>query len=178
MRNSFLFSLFILAGTGIATVALADSQPDAAMQKLVTQGAYVATLGDCAACHTAPGGKPFAGGLPIKSNVGTIYSTNITPDVATGIGNYTEAQFDRAVRQGVRADGAHLYPAMPYPSYSKISDADMHALYAYFKHGVAPVSARPQKTKLSFPYNQRWGMSLWNMAFGASPGFKPIPGAS
>jgi fructose 5-dehydrogenase cytochrome subunit len=130
----------------------------------VMRGAYVATASDCNACHTAPGGKPFAGGLPIASPVGTIYSTNITPSAA-GIRQYTEDQFARAVRAGVRADGANLYPAMPYTSYKLLTDADVHDLYTYLKHGVAPVDTVPKQTALPFPMNVRLSMKVWNLLF-------------
>ena len=90
------------------------------------------------ACHTAASGKPYAGGYAIDSPLGTIYATNITPSKKGGIGHYTEADFARALRQGVRADGSHLYPAMPYTSYALLSDADVGDLYHYFMHAVAP----------------------------------------
>jgi mono/diheme cytochrome c family protein len=96
--------------------------------------------------------------------VGTIYSSNITPS-ATGIGAYTEAQFARAVRAGVRADGANLYPAMPYTSYKWLTDADIHDLYMYFEHGVAPVDIAPRQTALPFPMNIRLSMKIWNLLF-------------
>lgn len=98
----------------------------------VEKGHYLATAADCVACHTAPGGKPFAGGYPIKTPVGTIYSTNITPSPTTGIGHYTKAEFFNAVQQGIGRGGKRLYPAMPYTSYAGITDNDMEALYAFF----------------------------------------------
>jgi mono/diheme cytochrome c family protein len=137
----------------------------------VQRGAYIATASDCAACHTVPGGKPFAGGLPIASPVGTIYSTNITPSAAAGIGGYTEAEFARAVRQGVRKSGENLYPAMPYTSYRLLTDADVHDLYAYFQHGVAPVDVVPTRTVLPFPLNIRASMMGWNLLFRAEGPF-------
>lgn len=151
-----------------ATAATDGDHATTSQDSLVKRGAYVSRLGDCAACHTAPQGKPFAGGLPIDSNLGTIYSTNITPDKENGIGGYSEQEFADAVRNGVRKDGAHLYPAMPYPSYKKISDRDMQALYAYFQHGVAPVHEKGPVTDLSFPFSQRWGMMFWNWLFDSS----------
>ncbi len=119
---------------GIAALALSTSilsaQPAASQDAdLVKQGAYISKLGDCVACHTKEGGKPMSGGLELKTPFGKLYSTNITPDKKTGIGSYTFAQFDRAMRQGVAADGHNLYPAMPYPSYAKMTDGDMRALY-------------------------------------------------
>src|SRR5712672_1902859 len=90
-------------------------------EELIKSGEYLATAADCGACHTAPGGKPFAGGLPLGTPLGTIYSTNITPSADFGIGRYTEEEFSRALRRGVRRDGANLYPAMPYTSYAKFT---------------------------------------------------------
>jgi mono/diheme cytochrome c family protein len=133
---------------------------------LIEQGRYLAVAGDCAACHTRPdGGKPFAGGYGIVSPLGMIVSSNITPSRTAGIGAYTEAAFARALRQGVRADGGHLYPAMPYTSYTGMTDADVHALYTYFMHGVAAVDAPPPRTALPFPFNLRMSMLAWNLLF-------------
>lgn len=134
---------------------------------------YVAQLGDCAACHTAPGGKPFAGGLAISSPFGAIYASNITPDPEHGIGDYTLDEFSQAVRQGVRKDGANLYPAMPYPSFAKVSDEDIAALYEFLMHEVQPVGEAVPRTELSFPYSQRWGLSAWNLVNRPAIGFTP-----
>ncbi|MBE9603792.1 cytochrome c [Acetobacteraceae bacterium H6797] len=147
-------------------------------QAVIARGAYLARAGDCVACHTAPGGKEFAGGLAIESNLGKIFSTNITPDRQSGIGGYTEAQFAAALRDGKRADGANLYPAMPYPSYAKLTDEDVHALYVYFMKGVQPVASAAPETRLSFPFNLRFGLAFWNFAFGNSTRFQPNPQAS
>ena len=103
------------------------------------RGEYLARAGDCVACHSVPGGKAFAGGLKMATPVGTIATTNITPDPETGIGRYTLDDFDRALRRGVARDGHHLYPAMPYPSYAVMADDDVRALYDYFMHAVPPV---------------------------------------
>lgn len=146
--------------------------------QLIKQGEYLSRLGDCMACHTVSGKGDYAGGLAIESNLGTIYSTNITPDKEHGIGNYSEQQFSDAVRKGVLPNGSRLYPAMPYPDYAKISDADMHALYVYFMKGVKPSSEQPPETDLSFPFSQRWGMRFWNWAFISDKPFQPIGGAS
>jgi len=141
---------------------------------LISRGAYLAKLGDCAGCHTVPKqGAPFAGGLPMGSPFGTIYSTNITPDPQTGIGRYSYADFERALRDGVAPGGKRLYPAMPYASFTKINDSDMHALYAYFMHGVQPVAHRPPETKLPFPFSQRWGLAFWDFAFVQHERFIP-----
>lgn len=173
-----LKSLFIasslLMGLGLAATAQA-AEDEAA---LIKQGEYLSRLGDCMACHSVEGKPAYSGGLAIESNLGTIYSTNITPDKEHGIGNYTEQQFSDAVRKGKLPDGTHLYPAMPYPDYAKISDEDMHALYVYFMKGVKPSSEQPAETSLSFPFSQRWGMALWNMVFTDDKAFQPIGGAT
>ncbi|CAJ0810777.1 c-type cytochrome [Ralstonia flaminis] len=139
----------------------------------VERGRYVARLGDCVACHTSDKSKPMAGGLALQTPFGALYSTNITPDATTGIGRYTFEQFDRAMRKGVAADGHNLYPAMPYPSYAKTTPEDMQALYAYLMKGVAPVQQTNKPLGMSFPFNQRWGLSLWNWAFLESEPFQP-----
>lgn len=145
-----------------AVEALAAPAVDGEMLK---RGEYVARLGDCIACHTTPGGEPMAGGLELKTPFGVIYSTNITPDRKTGIGSYTFAQFDRAMREGVAADGHNLYPAMPYPSYAKMAPDDMQALYAYMMHGVAASERQNRPSEMKWPFSMRWGLSLWNALF-------------
>lgn len=137
-------------------------------QQEIERGRYLSVAGDCAACHNAPKGKgaaEMAGGYGIVSPLGTIYSTNITPSREHGIGAYSEAEFARAVREGVRRDGARLYPAMPYTSYAALTDADIHALYAYFMSAVSPVDKAPQATSLPFPFNIRTSMRVWNALF-------------
>nr|WP_067705385.1 cytochrome c [Erwinia sp. ErVv1] len=171
LKGLLLANVLLISG-GYAQLAQAD---DAA---LIKQGEYISRLGDCGACHSLPGKPAFSGGLAIESNLGTIYSTNITPDKEHGIGRYSEQQFSDAVRKGVLPDGKRLYPAMPYPDYAKISDADMHALYAYFMQGVKPSAEQPPETDLSFPFSQRWGMRFWNWAFTSDKPFKPLDGAS
>ncbi|MDR5800288.1 cytochrome c [Caballeronia sp. LZ001] len=138
---------------------------DAFADALVARGAYLAKAGDCVACHSAPRGKPMTGGLPMMTPLGAIYTTNITPDPDTGIGRYTEEDFAKALREGVAKDGHNLYPAMPYPSYAKINDEDMHALYAYFMHGVAPIKQANREPDFKWPLTMRWPLKLWNMVF-------------
>ena len=141
---------------------------------LVEKGRKLAVAADCAACHTTPqGGAPFAGGYPIGSPLGTIYATNITPSATHGIGSYTLEDFTRALRQGVRKDGAHLYPAMPYTAYTQISDDDTAALYAYFMHGVKPVDQAAPQTALPFPFNLRFSMAVWNALYLKDQRFVP-----
>lgn len=151
---------------------------ETARDALIKQGEYLSRLGDCMACHTVAGKESYAGGLAIHSPLGTIYSTNITPDKQHGIGNFTEQQFADAVRKGVLPDGRHLYPAMPYPDYAKITDQDIKALYAYFMYGVKPSQQQPPLTSLRFPFNQRWGMGLWNWAFTDNTPFTPFKEAT
>lgn len=130
----------------------------------VERGHYLALAGNCATCHTVAGGETMAGGLPFKTPFGTLYSTNITPDPDTGIGNWTEEQFANAMRKGVRPDGQHLYPAFPYTAFTKLSDEDVSALYAYMKT-VPAVNAPAPANELSFPASQRWAMGIWKMLF-------------
>jgi alcohol dehydrogenase (quinone), cytochrome c subunit len=152
----------LLGGVGGDRAAKLDEIPN---QHLIERGAYIAVLGDCAACHTAPQGPEFAGGLAIATPIGAVYTTNITPDKATGVGNYTFGDFERAVRRGIRPDGSALYPAMPFPSYARVSDADMKALYAYFMNGVRPV-ARPDKAPdIPWPLSMRWPLTYWRWMF-------------
>src|SRR6185369_15004965 len=146
---------------------------DTTNAELIRGGQYLATAGDCLACHTAPGGKPYAGGLALPTPLGAIIATNITPSKTAGIGSYTLAQFTDALRKGIRADGKHLYPAMPYTSYAKVTDEDVQALYAYFMHAVEPVDAAPDETRLPFPFNIRLSMAVWNLLFLDRAVFQP-----
>lgn len=135
-------------------------------QALILRGKYLAVASDCIACHDGGKNGAFAGGKSLATPLGAVYATNITPSKTHGIGNYTEAQFARALREGVRADGAHLYPAMPYTAYAKITDDDVKALYTYFMHDVAPVDApTPAQTALPFPFGIRATMGVWNALF-------------
>jgi mono/diheme cytochrome c family protein len=161
----------LLAMLGGSAAFGADPDP-----ALVQRGKYLARAGDCVACHTAPGVAAMAGGLVLASPLGSIVSTNITPSRSAGIGNYTLAQFSDALRRGVRADGARLYPAMPYTAYALVTDADARALYAYFMLGVAPVDAKPVRhTALPFPFNLRSSMALWNALYLDSKPFAADP---
>ena len=142
---------------------------------LIAQGQYLSRAADCAACHTAPGGKPFAGGLGMQTPMGTIYSTNITPDPDTGIGAYDYADFERAVRRGIRHDGQPLYPAMPYASYVIASDAEIKALYAYFMGSVQPVRQDNADSTIPWPANMRWPLAWWQLLFARPRSFSPDP---
>ena len=161
----------------IVTCSMAQAAP--ASQELVKRGAYLARAGDCLACHTTPKGKPYAGGgAPIATPMGAIYSTNITPDPETGIGNYSMDDFVRAMREGVAKDGHRLYPAMPYTSYAKLSQNDLSALYAYFMQGLEPVHNTNRPTKLSWPRSVRSLMAIWNALYLKKGEYDPDPNKS
>ncbi|KWZ38115.1 alcohol dehydrogenase [Burkholderia savannae] len=162
----------MLAALAVSTGARAASPDDA----LVARGAYLAKAGDCIACHTAARGKPFAGGLPMETPMGAIYATNITPDPETGIGGYSETDFARALREGVAKDGHNLYPAMPYPSYAKLADGDVKALYAYFMHGVEPVKQANRAPDIPWPLGMRWPLKIWNAVFLDAGAYRDKPG--
>lgn len=134
-------------------------------QALVDKGRYLARAADCVACHTAAGGKPFAGGLAFDTPIGKIYSSNITPDKGTGIGDYSYEDFDRAVRHGISKDGSTLYPAMPYVSYARVKPSDVKALYAFFKFGVTPVAQANKPVDIPWPLSMRWPLSFWRKMF-------------
>jgi mono/diheme cytochrome c family protein len=143
-----------------------------AQASLVERGQYLAKAADCMVCHTTQGGKEYAGGLGFKLPFGTLYSTNITPDKETGIGNYSDKDFLNAVQRGIRHDGARLYPAMPYTSYTYITDADALAIKAYL-FSLPPVRAEPSVNTLAFPFNQRWAMMFWSAVFNPDTRFEP-----
>ncbi len=159
---AIVFAVFALTPASAPPAMLGEPKMD---ETAVEHGAYLAQLGDCAGCHTAKGGKEMAGGLPFDTPMGRLYSTNITPDAKTGIADYTLAQFEGALRRGVRGDGAHLFPAMPYPSFAKLTDDDVKALYAYFMKGVAPVDEPNKSEEIRFPFNLRPALALWKVAF-------------
>ncbi|KAA0073960.1 cytochrome c [Tardiphaga sp. P9-11] len=139
---------------------------------LVERGEYLARAADCMVCHTAPGAKEYTGGFAFKLPFGTLYSTNITPDKETGIGNYTDQDFLNAVRRGKRHDGARLYPAMPYTSYTYMTDSDVLAVKAYL-FSLPPVISKPPVNTLAFPFNQRWAMTFWSAFFNPDTRFQP-----
>jgi len=163
-----------------ATVALSDyngADPTGVPAELanadpIKRGEYLARAADCMVCHSAPDSAEYAGGLAFPLPFGTLYSTNITPDKATGIGDYSDQDFLNAVHRGIRRDGANLYPAMPYTSYTYMTDADALAIKAYL-FSLAPVHSAGQANTLTFPFNQRWGMSIWSFFFNENVRFAP-----
>ena len=130
-----------------------------------SEGEYMAKVSDCVACHTAEGGQPMAGGKKFPTPVGDIYATNITPDKTSGIGNYSYDDFEKAVRQGIAKDGHALYPAMPYPSYAKMTDKDIHELYDYFMHEVPASAAKNKESDIPWLLSARWPLHVWNWLF-------------
>ena len=140
-----------------------------------THGRYLAVAGDCNACHTQPGGAFFAGGRALATPLGAVYSTNITPDPDHGVGRYTLPEFIRLMRQGVARDGRRIYPAMPYPSYTKVSDSDLQDILAYLQHGVRPVAKMDRASDIPWPLSIRWPIAFWNKAFLDDRRFKPDP---
>jgi mono/diheme cytochrome c family protein len=139
---------------------------------LVRRGEYLAHAADCVVCHTAKGGREYAGGFAFTLPFGTIYSSNITADKETGIGDYSDADFLNAVHRGIRRDGAPLYPAMSFASYTYMTDADALAIKAYL-FSLPPVHAPPRANMLTFPFNQRWLVGVWAWFFNADARFRP-----
>ena len=181
--NTFLRILAAFVIVGVAALAafifwplqLTSPQTKLAADYQVPEGEgeYAMQLADCAACHTAQDGERFAGGRAIESPMGMIYSSNITPDPETGIGGVTLDQFRAALYDGIGKDGKHLYPAMPYDNYRKLSEADVRALFEYFMNEVPAVRNAVAATRLSFPFNQRWGIRAWKWVALAKAGFTP-----
>ena len=178
-----LVVIVVLAGAAFVGWRLFDRDPEITAadvpvtQALIARGEYLVKAADCVACHEAPGGKPFAGGVAFKLPFGTIYSTNITADKETGIGGWSDDDFVRALHQGVAKDGSRLYPAFPYTSYTGLSRGDAVAMKAYL-FSLPPVHAPPRPNKLSFPFNQRWTLAFWSLAFLDQHRFRPDPQAS
>jgi mono/diheme cytochrome c family protein len=174
MRNLMTLALAACTTGAIAAWAAEDSQ---AFEK-IERGRYLAVLGDCVSCHTAPGGKPFAGGAALETPFGALIGPNITPDVATGIGAWTESDLWRAMHEGIGRDGVRLYPAMPYPAYTKVTRDDVSAIWAYLR-SLDPVRNEVQPNQLRFPFNiRRPATSTWDL-INFQPGvFQPNPAKS
>ena len=155
-----------------------SAQESLSRTQLIKKGEYLAIAADCNACHQSPEGHAMAGGGTIASPLGNIIASNITPSSSAGIGDYTPEQFARALREGINKQGIHLYPAMPYTAYAKLSDDDIQALYFYFMHGVDADDNRVPATHLPFPFNFRAMMSVWNALFADPKKFTPDPTTS
>jgi mono/diheme cytochrome c family protein len=173
MKRILLIALAVLA-LGVLLVAGIEVRRDAATEEAglpvadvpgqVAQGAYLARVGNCMACHTALGGKEYAGGRTLATPFGNIYSPNLTPDNRTGIGAWTADDFWRAIHNGRSKDGSFLYPAFPYPNYTRMSRSDSDALYSYFRT-LAPVTQQNRGDELRFPYNQRLLLPIWRALY-------------
>lgn len=185
MLKRIIIGLAALVALGfVAIAALAWNLPIARIHRPlpgsfapadVARGAIFAAAGDCATCHTAQHGAPLAGGLAMRTAFGTIYSTNITPDPATGIGAWSEPAFRRAMHRGVARDGSQLYPAFPYDHFTLLSDADVHALYAYLMTRP-PVHAPAKKDGLPFPLDIRTLQTGWKLLYFHAGRFQPSAG--
>jgi mono/diheme cytochrome c family protein len=165
MRATFvvmLASLGAAAGAAVAAASTSDKTPP--LYGEIERGRYLSAAGDCKACHTADGGKPFAGGRAVPTPFGTIYAPNITPDKETGIGNWTEDQFWKSMHEGLLPDGTHLYPAMPYPWYTKLTRDDVLAIKAYLDT-LPAVRSETKKPALPFPLSWRESVAAWNRLF-------------
>jgi mono/diheme cytochrome c family protein len=172
-RLSTTLILFLaLCFAGMTTASAQQSPP--ANAELLKKGEYLARAGDCIACHTAREGKTFAGGLPMKTPFGTLYTSNITPDPQTGIGTWTSDQFYQMMHNGRFPDGGLVYPAMPFGSYTKVTRADSDAIYAYLR-SVPPVKQVNKPHELTFPFNNRSLIIGWRTLFFNEGEFKPDP---
>lgn len=178
MQKLRVFAPLAILLAGFCGSVYADNTPSPSGSSALSRGEYLARAGDCVACHTTEGGKPFAGGLKMTTPVGAIYSTNITPDKETGIGHYSYEDFVKAVRQGISKSGSTLYPAMPYASFAKISDQDMHDLYDYFMQQVKPVSQQNKAPDIPWPLSMRWPLAFWRWTFTDDQRFQPLEGKS
>jgi mono/diheme cytochrome c family protein len=167
----------LIASLSFAQVPGLRDGPQSVVSDLVNRGEYLTRAGDCIACHTKPGGAPYAGGLAFKLPFGTLYSRNITPDIDTGIGSWSDDDFLNAMQKGVAKGGEHLYPAFPYTAYTKLSRDDILAIKAYI-FSLAPVRSVPPENSLAFPFNQRWAMMFWNLLFNPDKRFEPDPAQS
>jgi mono/diheme cytochrome c family protein len=181
MRRTLWALLLLLVVLVVALVAFNRSDTAAgaapriagaaATADALARGEYLTKVADCVACHTVQGSdKPFAGGVAFRLPFGTIYSSNITADPDYGIGGWSDDEFVRAVREGVRKDGQHLYPAFPYPAYTLLSRGDVLAIKAYLL-SLPPAKQRNRANDLAFPFNQRWAVGFWNAAFFKSQRF-------
>src|SRR5689334_710752 len=148
--------------------------PAVAEEDAVTRGEYLVHAGGCFACHTVAGGEKLAGGRALATPFGTFYSPNITPDPETGIGRWTDAQFLRALREGVRPDGANYFPAFPYPSFTRITDSDALAIKTYL-FSLSPVHRQNRPHDVSFPFSWRFLQTAWKLLFFTKGPFQPSP---
>jgi mono/diheme cytochrome c family protein len=179
--------LVLLAGMAAALVAWLNVRGEAPVNEavpaaasapeLVQRGAYLARIGNCAACHTARGGAAFAGGKGIETPFGTVFASNITPDAQTGVGRWSADHFWRAMHHGRSRDGRLLYPAFPYPDYTQVTREDSDALYAFLR--AQPAVKQPNRAHdLRFPYDSQVSLAVWRALFFAPGEFAPQPAKS
>lgn len=171
------FGGFIAFAWRPAIAPITPPAPSSFDPALVARGEVLAGAGYCSACHTPKGGKPFSGGRPMFTDFGTIYATNITPDPKTGIGDWSEEAFRRAVWEGVARDGSHILPAFPFDHLTKLSEQDVKALYAYFMTRE-PVEATAPENTIPFPMNIRLFQAGWKLLFFRPGRFEPRPDKS
>jgi mono/diheme cytochrome c family protein len=160
-----LLTTDLIANNSINTSASDENTSKKPSNEALQRGAYLAQVGNCAACHTARGGAAFAGGKAIATPFGTVYTSNITPDAAAGIGRWSADAFYRAMHEGRSADGHLLTPAFPYPNYTHVTRADSDDLHAYFIHSVAPVAQANRVHELPFPFNTQVALAFWRLMF-------------
>jgi mono/diheme cytochrome c family protein len=160
-----IYATDLIATQALNTLARGNKSTPNIDDLQLQRGAYLAKVGNCAGCHTARGGAAFAGGKAISTPFGTVYTSNITPDTATGIGKWSADAFYRALHDGRSADGHLLTPAFPYPNYTHVTRADSDDLYSYFMHGVAPVAQVNKAHELPFPFNTQLALAFWRTLF-------------
>jgi mono/diheme cytochrome c family protein len=168
--RALLLAAFLAAALAVPGAARADQDN----YTEITRGRALVTAGDCGACHTAPGGVPFAGGLGLKTPFGTITTPNLTPDTLTGLGTWTADDFYRAMHEGRSPGGDHLYPAFPYTAYTKITRHDTDAIFAFLR-SLPPTSNATDHNSLPFPFNIRASIRAWNTMFFTPGTFTPDP---
>lgn len=172
----FFITAILLGGCALALGLAATDYPEprelSSYEASAEAGRYLATAGNCATCHTAENGAPYAGGLEFITPFGVLYSTNITPDPETGIGSWTFRDFYQSMKHGVRPDGSHLYPAFPYTDFARMTDDDIASLYLYFQ-SVEPVQQSAPVNELKFPFNQRQLLTGWKLLFHRAQTFTP-----
>lgn len=173
MHRKWIYTASVLAAAAVLLLSNAGWAEQLSFAQ-VERGKYLVEAGDCEACHTNKGGQPFAGDRPIQTPFGVIYSPNITPDRETGIGAWTDEQFYRALHEGIAEDGSHLYPAFPYPWYTKVTRDDALAIRA-FLNSLDPVKSERRPNALDWPLNYREVMAGWNELFFTEGGFSPDP---
>jgi len=171
-------ALALIASLAFIAIARAQQVPDGQDFKIIDRGRYLTSVAHCTACHTDPNDKrPFAGGRPIETPFGIVLSANITPDPQTGIGNWSDEEFDAAVRRGLMPDGRRLYPAMPYAYFTRMSKDDVLAIRAYLST-LPAVHNAVETNQLSFPFSIRTGMAVWNWLYFKPGEWEPEAGKS